>query len=345
MKPQSRSKLVFTIIGMALASLVVFSIVLSLFAVLATQNRPSNVAIGPPPPRTAENCPIPLETWTIHGKGKSSETHVPFHLSAGNEILVEARINGKPIECMVDTGCSDILWNSELVLTKQRTGLQAAAYDAAQHTVTIQESLLDRIQIGGLELRQMPSYAVVSATAQASHLPILGNSVFAHTVLTIDYAKQELIIRSPSSNDKPFKQRKNDHVIDFEWGSPNVRGRFGSPCIRGSILSRPATFMVDSGWCGPTVAFTHRFYNHVLPKFKTRKTKTGQAVSRLAFGESRVTTLSCISWSFGGITAISPAAIVVDLGPKAQAVFGYDTLRHFKTTIDYPHQKIRFQPN
>ncbi len=345
MEPQNRSKVVSSVVGITLASLVVFGIALSVIAMLAARKPPALKANGPPPPITAANRPIPLETWVIHGKGALPETHVPFRLSPGKEILVKAHINGKPIECMVDTGCSDILWDSKLALTNQRTGLQSSAYDAGSHVVALKEAILDRVQIGGLELRQMPSNAVVSAASQMNSVPILGNSAFAHTVLTVDYARKELVIRPSSPKDKLLSELPGDHVLNFQWGSPNARGRSGSPCVRGNVISLPATFMVDTGWCGNVLGLGHTFYSQVLPMLEKNRNKTGQASGKWAFGKSSVITISQIPWSFDGTKATTPAIVVGNLGPKAQAVFGYDILRHFKTTIDYPHRKILFQPN
>jgi len=347
LEPKSRLKIAFTVIGVALASLAIFGTALSLFALLATHRRPFHVAIGPPPPITAENIPIPLETWTVHGKGALPEIHVPFQLSSSGNIVITARINGKLVRCWIDTGCSDILWDSKLALTNRRTGLQTSAHDGGNHTVGLQEAILDRVEIGGLKLRQMPSEAVVSEASQMNSVIILGNSVFSHTVLTIDYAKRELVIRSSSPKQKLLAQRDGDHILDFSWRVPNARGRFGSPYIRGSVMSLPANIMVDTGWGGggPTLALSRIFYDRVLPNLKRSRNKTGQAVGGWTFGTSQITTLSRISWSFGGIEMTSSACILEGIPPEEQAILGYDILRHFKTTIDYPHQKIRFQPN
>ncbi len=349
--PQSRSKLVFKVVGIALASLVACGIAVSIFALLFSRGKHFREAKVFSPSITTPNYAIPVETWTIHGKGKSPETHVPFRLDSYGGIFVKAQINGKPIECQVDTGCPGILWNAKLALTDQRTGFKSHVSDAVNHPASIQEALLNRVQVGGLELRQIPSEAVVSAAAQTNRLPLLGNSVFAHTVLTIDYAKRELVIRLSRPSDKLVAESPNGCVLDFQSEGPNVPGRFGRPYIRGGVMSLPTYLMVDTGWSTNTVGLTRAFYSRVHAKLKGTSIKISPGTASFPFGKTHVTYLSHVFMSFGkskaanpGIGVTNAAIIIDDLGPNAQAVFGYSVLRHFKATIDYPHQRIRFEP-
>ena len=326
----------FLIAVMVLASLVIATIAALQF------NRPIRATL--PKAASHRQYVFSPETYVVHGKGHLGETHVPFRLNYGREIVVKALINGKPTKCIVDTGSSDILWPSCLHLTEQRTGLQSSISDAGGHKTSIQEALLERVQIGGLELQHIPSYAVIADHAKAGTLPILGNSAFAHTILTIDYAKQELIIRPSVMNSILLRVLNRGHVMDFQWIDPNARGQFGVPCVRGTVMSLPAGIIIDTGWVENPLGLTRRFYGQLLPQLKAKHIRIDKGNGKFLLGTANVIAISHVSCSLPGIIVRSPAIAVDALNPGAQASLGWSFLRHFKTTIDYPQQKIWFDP-
>jgi hypothetical protein len=284
------------------------------------------------------------ETYVFHEGGTRGETHVPFRLFNNRLIVVSARINGKPTECDVDTGSPTISWNSRLRLTDQRTGAQASLSDAVGHKVVTEEALLDNIQIGGLELQHMASYAFTSDRPETNTRPILGNSVFAHTILTIDYAKHELTIRPSATNSIPSGVRDRNHSLDFRWVSQDPRGRFGVPCVRGKVMSLPADITIDTGWSDDTVGLARSYYYQLRPALKAKHIKRHLFTTSFVLGNATVITLSNVSWSLPGIAGTSPVVVVDQVSRGAQAVLGRSFLSHFRTTIDYPQQKIWFDP-
>jgi predicted aspartyl protease len=287
---------------------------------------------------------LPPETYVVHGSGTQGETHIPFRLKYGTHIEVRAIINGRPIECIVDTGAPGNYWPSWLNLTHQRTGLQATTSDAGNHTATIQEALLDHVQVGGLELQHMPSYAMAVGHSLGGALPVLGNPTFAHTVLTIDYAKHELIIRPSIPNSIPAGVQDRSRGLNFKWLNPDARGRFGVPCVRGNVLSLPANMTIDTGWNSPPLGLTRGYYNRLLPQLETNHIKSDKEVTVFTLGKAKTIRISRVSWSVGGIAENSSALAVDALSTGADAVLGWGFLRNFRTTIDYPQQKIWFDP-
>ena len=284
------------------------------------------------------------ETYIFHEVGTRGETHVPFRLFDNRLIVVNARINGKLTECVVDTGSPTISWNSRLRLTDQRTGAQTSLSDAAGHKTVTQEALLDNIQIGGLELQHMTSYAFISDRPEANPRPIFGNCVFAHMVLTIDYAKQELVIQPSAANSIPSGVRDRNHSLDFRWVSQDPRGRFGVPCVRGKVMSLPADITLDTGWSDDTVGLARSYYCQLQPALKAKHIKSHPFTTSFVLGNATVIALSNVSWSLPGIAGTSPAVVVDQVSRGAQAVLGRSFLSHFRTTIDYPQQKIWFDP-
>ena len=189
----------------------------------------------------------PPQTTAFHITGRQTGTHVPFTLDSGS-IVVDALINGKPEKCFVDTGCSSVLWNSRLHLTDQRTGIQSSISDAGGHTLSVQEALLTRVQIGGLDLHNVISNAVTSSSFEARMRPVLGDSVFAGTVLTIDYHQQELIIQPPLRYNIMSRIKYPQNVLNFHWVNPDIHGMFGVPCFRAKVMTLPVEMTLDTGW-------------------------------------------------------------------------------------------------
>ena len=299
--------------------------------------KPSHLKRAVLPQEVSSPYGIPAETYIFRNR----ETHVHFSMYGG-WIALTALINGKPMECLVDTGCPSILWNSQLHITSERTGLEASISDAGNNTMRVQEALLDRVQIGSLELRNVPSYAVAARRLAAGDRPILGNSVFLHTVLTIDYARQELIIQ-PLPINILSRIRYPRSVLDFQWINPDLRGKSGVPCFHAKVLSLPAAMTIDTGWIDNSVGLTRSFYSQLLPGLEAGHVKSHKTTTNFILGNARVITISRISSSFDGITLVCPATAGVALSPPAQAVLGYGFLKNYRTTIDYPQRKIWFE--
>jgi predicted aspartyl protease len=294
-------------------------------------------------PVASGSLPLPApQTTAFHVTGSQTETHVPFTLRGGS-IVVDALINGKPEKCFVDTGCSSVLWNSRLHLTDQRTGVQSSISDAGGHTSSVQEALLTRVQIGGLDLHDVISDAVTSSSFEAEMGPILGNSVFAGTVLTINYHKQELIIQPPLRYNVMSRIKYPQNVLDFHWINPDLHGMFGVPCFRAKVMTLPAEMTLDTGWVDNSLGLTTSFYRRLDSQLKASHSKIRSSTSTFALGQALVTTVSGLSSSFAGITLLSSGTVVNTLSPPAQAILGYGFLKNCRTTIDYPDKKIWFE--
>ena len=280
------------------------------------------------------------ESYAFHGSGKMGETRVPFRMHCGGGIVIKARINEKPVDCIVDTGSPGILWASWLHFTERRTGLRMSVSDAGDNTNATQEAMLDHVQIGGFELRDTPSYAVEEGHSHLAALPVLGNSAFAHTVMTIDYARQELILQPSVANIVPSGVASSSHPIDFRWRKPGVRGWSGVPCIRGRVMSLPTDISIDTGWTEEDTDLTRSLYDRHLPQIQAGHVGVHKEMTHFIFGKSESISISHISGSVGGIFWAGPAVTSGSPRLAAQAVLGRSFLRNFRTTIDYPQRKI-----
>lgn len=284
----------------------------------------------------------PVQTTVFHFTRSQTEIHVPFTLDHGS-IIINALINGKPEKCFVDTGSSSVLWNSCLHLTSQRTGVEFSISDAGGRRSNIQEAILTRIQIGGLDLHNVASDAVTSSNFETGVGPILGNSVFAQTVLTIDYSSQELVIQPPFRYAVMSRIKYPQNVLDFHWINPDVHGMFGVPCFRAKVMTLPAEMTLDTGWVDNSLGLTEGLYRRIRPQLKASHSQSLKSSTNFALGRTSATTVSRVSSSFAGFTLICPGMVVNMLSPPAQAVLGYGFLRTCRPTIDYPDRKIWFE--
>lgn len=292
-------------------------------------------------PVTSVLIPLPpVQTTVFHFTRSQTEIHVPFTLDHGS-IIVNALIDSKPEKCLVDTGCSSVLWNSRLHLTNQRTGVESSISDAGGRSSSVQEAILTRIQIGGLDLHNVASEAVTSSNFEKGVGPILGNSVFAQTVLTIDYSKRELVIQPPFRYAVMSRIKYPQNVLDFHWVNPDVHGMFGVPCFHAKVMTLPAEMTLDTGWVDNSLGLTEGLYREISPQLKASHSL--KSPTNFALGRTSATTVNRVSSSFAGFTLICPGTVVNMLSPPAQAVLGYGFLRTCRPTIDYPDRKIWFE--
>ena len=321
-----------------LAVLLAIAGLLAILFVPKTTNHPKTTISKQPPSLSV----LPAETYIFHGQGNHSGTRVPFHLRGGT-IEVRAIINGKSVRCSVDTGSAEVLWNARLQLTDQRSGFQSSASDAGGHSVSLQEAVLDSVQVGTLELKHIRSYAINPDNPHSDPEISLGNSVFAHSVLTIDYARHELVIQPPFSYNVMTRISAPRNVLSFHWISPDPRDMLGIPCVHAKVMGLSVNMIIDPGWVSDPIDLSPNFYNHLVPQLEANHVERHKAIARFLWGNSDIIVISRLSSSFAGITLTSPAGVVKALNPGAQAVLGYGFLRICRTTIDYPDKKVWFE--
>jgi predicted aspartyl protease len=281
---------------------------------------------------------------------------IPFHLSYGH-IVVTGTSGGKTVQCLIDTGASSVQWSDTLGLAAKPLGV-TFAHQSPYYTLAprpAQWMLLKELRIGPLDIRACPglAYAHLQSDDNESNMINIGNSVFAHFVVTIDYQKHELLIRRPGGSVPAFAkvQKSGPHssaqqhsartyVFNFEWQVPHDSSGLqalgpGQAILAGSIGGHPATMVLDTGAGNIGIAVTNAMLNSQLSQ------QYKASVSRNSLLEIKL--LSKVEWSVGGSLHYRGLVILLpnspDNGPP-DALIGTQVMECYKVTIDYPDQKV-----
>ena len=180
--------------------------------------------------------------------------HVPFTIRNG-EILMQMELSGKNVVCLLDTGMFATVWHKDLLLSGNKTGHIETVTDAAGNTSYIQEVVLPSLRLGNYEVRNLSTYEMGATITPKSMLeqavrqnPLINNEAFRDVVLTIDYSKKELVIRSPSYDFTKEPEAKNGKVLSFTRLTHDKKRFYGKPAVRGKINGVSARIQVDTDW-------------------------------------------------------------------------------------------------
>ena len=116
---------------------------------------------------------------------KTEQTEVRIASGRGGHYYTPGRINGMPVEFVVDTGATGVSMNR---LEAERLGIDYRAgvpvmVGTANGTVKKYQVVLDRVAVGDIELRQVA--AVVSSTESPTVI-LLGNTFLSQLEISID---------------------------------------------------------------------------------------------------------------------------------------------------------------
>ena len=116
---------------------------------------------------------------------QAEQTEVRIASGRGGHYYTPGRINGMPVEFVVDTGATGVSMNR---LEAERLGIDYRAgvpvmVGTANGTVKKYQVVLDRVAVGDIELRQVA--AVVSSTESPTVI-LLGNTFLSQLEISID---------------------------------------------------------------------------------------------------------------------------------------------------------------
>lgn len=128
---------------------------------------------------------------------------LPLHYDGGGHIRLPAKINGKELELMLDTGCghSDI-WQDKLgdIAKPDEITITASMANGKEFKHGIAK--VDTLQLGPIELHDV-RLSIVDGLPKHQYLSgFLGGNLLEHMVVTINYQKKQVTL---SSSAKPYK--------------------------------------------------------------------------------------------------------------------------------------------
>jgi predicted aspartyl protease len=165
----------------------------------------------------------------------------------------------------------------------------------------------------------------------------LGHSFLRHFAMTLDYATNALTLRRPVGD---TKRALDEHEIAFR--SANAE----DPLVVVPIFVNekgPYDFALDTG-ASSTVISLELAVEFGLATEKMSQLTAGGGngtvsrvqLSSLAIGAARQENLAAAASDF--LTELN-----AELGSKLQGIVGYDFLRHYRVTLDYPREALTLE--
>lgn len=280
--------------------------------------------------------------WKLESQQKYNEVRVPFSQRRGH-IYVQAIWAGKSIKCLVDTGATYISWPQPLGLASIPTGIQTWSATSGGIRVYGEWVLAPSLQLGGFKLQNIPTilYTVAEQAngqktfvAQAEGIKeiVLGNEAFHNVVLTIDYQKQEVILRD-SDYDITHLPHPHSYLLNLSWND-------GTPVVLGQLAGHPARFMLDTGSNDMVIssAFAQKYFSR-YPRRKSRY--------RAGYGLINTDEISGANGSIGNIKFMTDSITIFPFSSteNVDGLIGEPFLKYFRITIDYRRSKILLEPN
>lgn len=285
------------------------------------------------------------------------EVRVPFTLQRagwmrGGWIMVPATVSGKRVECLLDTGMWQAFnWETSVPLHGRRVGLSypdQGTYVGSRPRFA-EWMVLPDIALGGYHLRECPAlaHAPDSSDDPGLAVPTLGCAAFADVVLTLDYRRQEIIIRSADydmTQDRVELSRYPRHcVVGLTWSESerslwSEKGgvtTIGKPAFAGSVAGHPVQIAVDTGLVGVRLGLTSKPLIQAL----IREGHTPYPF-RPCRQCRRLAMLSSATWSAGNIINNDPLLPLPGFYAKDEAVVGAEFLTDYRVTIDFPRKKL-----
>jgi hypothetical protein len=273
--------------------------------------------------------------------GGASSVTIPFELM-NNHIYVDARVNGRPLHIILDTGGFNALTPS----TAQAMGLEPEGSFQARGTGEKLESFgltrVQEVQVGGATVRNQVFYVMPFRDLEkVEGVPLaglVGFEVFKRFVVRIDYTARQVTLLLPDA----FKAPAGATVVPFTFDEM-------TPQVEGKLDGIPGRFTIDTG------SRSSLSVNGPFAKAHGLSEKPGRKIEALAGwgvgggGRGLVTRAGLLE--LGDVRVPAPIASIAfqQRGSSTDTYLagnvGGGILRRFTVTFDYGRQKIYFEPN
>jgi predicted aspartyl protease len=276
----------------------------------------------------------------------ASETQVRFQLSSGTQplILVPVFVAGRgPYSFVLDTGAGPTLVSNELADTLGLPRGETEEGRGAGGEVRLVHSVAPSLCIGDEALEDAAVCITdLSFIGRAIGAPVdgdLGHSVLRHFALTLDYAANLLWLARTAVAGKASDVCRSEKTIPFRLAHPSKPLIVVPAFVNGQ---GPFDIAVDTGASSTTLSleFAQKLELALAPipdisggGGKVRAWRS--QVESFAIGSARREGLRvAVSDFFGPLCEV--------LGVKLHGIAGYNFLRHFRVTVDYPAESLAF---
>jgi predicted aspartyl protease len=269
------------------------------------------------------------------------ETWVTFRLAGSKQalILVPVFVDGRgPYSFVMDTGATTTVVSTELADALALPRGEKQDGRGAAGKMTLVESRLPSLTVGHQTLDSLPvSVTDLSFLGRAMGEQVdgaLGHSFLRHFVMTLDYATNALTLRRPVGD---LERALDEREIAFRYANAE------DPLVVVPIFVNekgPYDFALDTG-ASRTVISLELAAEFGLAAEKISQMTAGGGngtvsrvqLSSLAIGSARQENLAAAASDF--LTQLS-----AELRSKLHGIVGYDFLRHYRVTLDYPRKGL-----
>ena len=274
----------------------------------------------------------------------SHEPWVTIRLAGSKQalILVPVSVDGRgPYSFVLDTGATSTVVSNELADALALPREEKQDGRGAAGKMTLFKSRLPSLTVGHETLESLPvSVADLSFLGRAMGEQVdgaLGYSVLKHFAMTLDYATNALMLRRAVDG---TERALDESEIAFRWASAE------DPLVVVPVFVKdrgPYDFALDTG-ASSTLISLELAAELGLATEKTSQLTAGGGngtvsrvqLSSLAVGAARQENLAAAASDF--LTQLN-----AELGSKLQGIVGYDFLRHYRVTLDFPRSALTLE--
>jgi predicted aspartyl protease len=264
-----------------------------------------------------------------------------FRLAGSKQalILLPVFVDGRgPYSFVLDTGATATVVSNELADALALPRGEKQDGRGAAGKMTLVKSRLPSLTVGKQTVGSLPvSVTDLTFLSQAMNVQVdgaLGHSFLKHFAITLNYATNALTLRRPVGG---TRREPNQHEIPFRWANAEDRLVVLPVFVN---EKGPYDFALDTGASSTVISLEVAAEFGLATEKISRLTAGGGngTVSRvhlrsLVVGTARQENLAAAASDF--LTQLS-----AELGTKLQGIVGYDFLRHYCVTLDFPRMVL-----
>ncbi len=288
--------------------------------------------------------PEPTSSWTFGTGAPFPITEAVRYglIGSGRSIQFRARFNGVEGNFLLDSGASGIVLYKSIADRLNLTSLAATGYTGVNGGfVAAREVKIDSLMIGDNVLHDV----IVQTSGQPlTDLDgIIGYDFFAQAIVDVDLVKKTMAVYDPAKTDVHVEKGAVAFPVNLSSRTPQMPVRFSGGATAHPIFDSGDDFFVllsdDMRNSGKIVALAQKLI--------------GDIDLRIVFGGvdgSAEGSAPCVRLNRVDVGPYGYENVPVCFGNPAVfgkdgGLVGFDFLRHFNWTFDYPEGKLVLTPN
>jgi len=274
----------------------------------------------------------------------ATQSQISFQLAGGRQplIVLPVFVCGRgPYSFILDTGAGPTLVSHELAEDLGLPRGEVETGHGAGGEIQLVQSALRSLRVGEEVLEEVSVYVTdlnfIERAIGAQVNGNLGHSVLRHFILTLDYAANVLTLERPSGEAHKGSALAGERTLAFRLAHPSSPLVVIPTFVNGQ---GPFDFALDTGASSSILSLElARSLGLAMERISDLTAGGGKVgacrahLESLCVGAARQEGVSAAVSDF-----LAPLTEV--LGVKLYGIVGYNFLRHFRVTLDYPSQLL-----